>query len=139
MWQLQWDELAIERAIGRGSFGAVYRARWQETTVAVKVLIDRGTLCINLLLDCLVRTIVALSREACWRQPVPTRLLLGAWLPLACQRCCIPTTQRVPCSMRPADRMSHNGGLELPDELMRALDEEAGVMIRMRHPNVVQV
>lgn len=42
MWQLRWDELQIERPIGHGSFGAVYKARWQETTVAVKVLIDKG-------------------------------------------------------------------------------------------------
>lgn len=42
MWQLQWSELEIERKVGRGSFGVVYRARWQETPVAVKVLVDRG-------------------------------------------------------------------------------------------------
>ena len=44
MWQLQWSELEIERKVGRGSFGVVYRARWQETPVAVKVLVDRGAL-----------------------------------------------------------------------------------------------
>jgi len=44
MWPLQWDELAIEPPIGQGSFGTVYRACWQETPVAVKVLIDKGAL-----------------------------------------------------------------------------------------------
>lgn len=42
MWHLQWDELEVERQVGRGSFGAVYKARWRETAVAVKVLIDKG-------------------------------------------------------------------------------------------------
>ncbi|KAI7838582.1 hypothetical protein COHA_007653 [Chlorella ohadii] len=77
MWQLQWGELEIDRQVGRGSFGTVYRARWHETPVAVKVLVDR-------------------------------------------------------------DASLENAGLELPDEKMRELEDEAAVMIRMRHPNVVQ-
>ncbi len=44
MWQLQWGELEIDQQVGRGSFGTVYRARWHETPVAVKVLVDRGAL-----------------------------------------------------------------------------------------------
>lgn len=42
MWQLQWSELQIEQPVGRGSFGCVYRARWNETAVAVKVLFSKG-------------------------------------------------------------------------------------------------
>ena len=32
---------------------------------------------------------------------------------------------------------AHNDGLELPAETMRQLHEEARVMARMRHPNLV--
>jgi len=42
MWQVDWSELHVERAIGRGSFGCVYLARWNETRVAVKVLLNKG-------------------------------------------------------------------------------------------------
>ena len=40
LWEVQWEELAIERRVGKGSFGRVYAARWRETDVAVKVLLD---------------------------------------------------------------------------------------------------
>jgi predicted Ser/Thr protein kinase len=36
-WEVQWEELELERLIGGGSFGRVYLARWKETEVAVKV------------------------------------------------------------------------------------------------------
>lgn len=42
MWHLEWSELEVQHVVGRGSFGAVYRATWQETPVAVKVLFNRG-------------------------------------------------------------------------------------------------
>jgi serine/threonine protein kinase len=34
------DEISIDRPIGSGSFGSVFAAMWQETPVAVKMLID---------------------------------------------------------------------------------------------------
>lgn len=42
MWQVEWEELQILRPAGRGSFGAVYEGRWQETAVAVKLLFNKG-------------------------------------------------------------------------------------------------
>lgn len=66
MWQLQWEELEIERPIGHRSFGAVYRARWQETTVAVKVLIDKGAHLLACLLLAVVRMAAADGLVA-WR------------------------------------------------------------------------
>lgn len=42
LWQVQWEELRLERMIGRGSFGFVYLAYWHETAVAAKVLIMSG-------------------------------------------------------------------------------------------------
>jgi len=42
-WELQFDELQIERAIGEGSWGKVYKARWQQTPVAVKILLDTSS------------------------------------------------------------------------------------------------
>lgn len=40
--------------------------------------------------------------------------------------------------MPAAEAMLHSSGLELPEETMQDLQAEAAVMIRMRHPNVVQ-
>jgi len=42
LWEVQWEELAIMRRVGRGSFGSVYLAEWSHTRVAVKVLISKG-------------------------------------------------------------------------------------------------
>lgn len=42
VWEVQWSELTILRAIGRGSFGSVYLAEWNQVAVAVKVLISTG-------------------------------------------------------------------------------------------------
>ena len=126
MWQLQWDELEIERQVGRGSFGAVYRARWHETSVAVKVLIDRGALvtCETVASNFLVQPAAVIKpAKPCVRQR--TRLL--------------PHSLCVALSPPAADTPLPSAGLELPDETMRELEAEAAVMIRMRHPNVVQV
>ncbi|PRW51177.1 Serine threonine- kinase CTR1 [Chlorella sorokiniana] len=41
VWEVQWAELTIVRAIGRGSFGSVYLAEWNQVPVAVKVLIGK--------------------------------------------------------------------------------------------------
>eukprot|EP00887_Chlorella_sp_A99_P003665 scaffold7.g3665.t1 len=39
-WRIDYRELAVKRKIGEGSFGRVYLARWQETDVAAKVLLN---------------------------------------------------------------------------------------------------
>lgn len=33
MWEVRWEDLEVERAIGRGSFGWVYVARWNQIQV----------------------------------------------------------------------------------------------------------
>lgn len=40
LWEVQWEDVTPLRAIGRGSFGRVYPALWNETQVACKVLIS---------------------------------------------------------------------------------------------------
>lgn len=42
LWEVLWQDVTIEHPIGQGSFGNVYLGRWQQTPVAVKVLINRG-------------------------------------------------------------------------------------------------
>ena len=37
-FEIDFSELIMEKQIGEGGFGLIYRARWRETTVAVKVL-----------------------------------------------------------------------------------------------------
>lgn len=37
-FEIEFDELVMEKQIGEGGFGLIYRARWRETTVAVKLL-----------------------------------------------------------------------------------------------------
>lgn len=37
-FEIDFNELAIERRIGEGGFGIIYKARWRESTIAVKVL-----------------------------------------------------------------------------------------------------
>ena len=39
LWTLDFKDLKIEKQIGEGSFGRVYQAKWNETPVAVKILI----------------------------------------------------------------------------------------------------
>jgi hypothetical protein len=41
--QFHWEELRVARALGNGACGKVYLARWNETPVAVKVLLDGST------------------------------------------------------------------------------------------------
>lgn len=42
IWEVQWEELTILRLIGHGSHGSVYLAEWNQTQVAVKVLVGKG-------------------------------------------------------------------------------------------------
>lgn len=42
VWEVQWPELTIVRLIGQGSYGSVYLAEWNQTQVAVKVLVGKG-------------------------------------------------------------------------------------------------
>ena len=37
-----FDELQFSRVIGEGSFGRVFLGKWQETTVAIKILLSSG-------------------------------------------------------------------------------------------------
>ena len=37
-FEIDFNELTIEKRIGEGGFGIIYRARWRESTIAVKVL-----------------------------------------------------------------------------------------------------
>lgn len=39
-WELNFQDLEIQQPIGEGSWGRVYMARWHETNVAVKVLLQ---------------------------------------------------------------------------------------------------
>ena len=42
LWEVQWPELTLLRLLGRGSFGSVYLAEWNQIPVAVKVLVSQG-------------------------------------------------------------------------------------------------
>ncbi|KAL4444223.1 hypothetical protein ABPG75_011960 [Micractinium tetrahymenae] len=75
-WVVRWDELQLEAPIGQGSFGWVYKGVWNETQVAVKVLIQSG-------------------------------------------------------------QVEEGGGIELPDEVMQELLEEAVVMSHIRSSHCV--
>lgn len=47
-WELRFDDIKIEYPIGEGSWGRVYKANWNQTQVAVKILMDAdGTLSAN--------------------------------------------------------------------------------------------
>jgi len=39
-WQVEWDAITLERAIGKGSYGNVFLASWRQTPVACKILIS---------------------------------------------------------------------------------------------------
>lgn len=45
MWEVPWSELSIMRRIGQGSFGTVYLGEWNQTQVAVKLLVGKGEQC----------------------------------------------------------------------------------------------
>ena len=34
--EINWNELHIEKLISEGGYGLIYKAKWRETTVAVK-------------------------------------------------------------------------------------------------------
>ena len=42
-WQLRFEDISIERPIGEGSWGRVYKGNWNQTQVAVKILLDSAT------------------------------------------------------------------------------------------------
>jgi hypothetical protein len=46
--QFSWDEIHVVRSLGVGSFGKVFLAKWNETAVAVKVLLDAREISIGL-------------------------------------------------------------------------------------------
>lgn len=41
-WAFDFSELEIMRVLGEGSFGRVYLAKWKETLIAVKILLEEG-------------------------------------------------------------------------------------------------
>lgn len=45
--QFSWGELKVARSLGSGAYGKVYLARWNETPVAVKVLLDGSSMAIT--------------------------------------------------------------------------------------------
>lgn len=42
-WQLRFEDITIERPIGEGSWGRVYKGNWNQTQVAIKILLDSTT------------------------------------------------------------------------------------------------
>ena len=42
-WQLNFQDITVERPIGEGSWGRVYKGSWNQTEVAVKILLDSNT------------------------------------------------------------------------------------------------
>ena len=120
LWEVQWEELTLLRLVGHGSFGSVYLAEWNQTRVAVKVLVGRGERqgwgCGKACACCQewcqpASTCSQLSSETRWEQPT---------LPSDA----VPTI---------ADDINR-GRLELPERVLRELQAEAAVMSRMRHP-----
>lgn len=45
--QFSWGELKVARSLGSGAYGKVYLARWNETPVAVKVLLDGHSIALS--------------------------------------------------------------------------------------------
>lgn len=41
-WQIIFSDLIVLKPIGEGSFGRVYKCKWNHTDVAVKILVDSG-------------------------------------------------------------------------------------------------
>ena len=41
-WELRFEDIIVERSIGQGSWGHVYKGNWKSTPVAVKILLDSG-------------------------------------------------------------------------------------------------
>ena len=38
VWNISYDEIMMEQELGRGTFGVVYKGKWRDIPVAVKVL-----------------------------------------------------------------------------------------------------
>ena len=63
VWEVQWPELTILRAVGHGSFGSVYLAEWNQVPVAVKVLIGKGECACLRVRECSCWTTVCTRRH----------------------------------------------------------------------------
>ena len=42
-WELDFNDIKLEKSIGAGSWGHVYKGNWKETSVAVKILLDTSS------------------------------------------------------------------------------------------------
>ena len=113
LWLVAWEELRIEKLIGRGSFGVVYLSRWNATPVAVKLLLQAG------------------ARAAALPPPRLRRGQLGA--AASKPRSSSPPALCTPCSPS-ADSAGGVDGLDLPDAALTELYAEAELMARIRHP-----
>lgn len=129
--------MQIVRCIGEGSFGRVYLATWHETTVACKV---RPLASIFV---CGSPAAAPRRGHALLRPPVspaatrraPTRP------PPRCRRRIPPAPPRVSQVLLGSAQISSardaEAALEASRQLMAQLDEEAGLMASLRHPNCV--
>lgn len=132
-WEVVWHELAIERAIGRGSYGWVYLAHWRRTPVAVKVLVNIGA--------CKITRGAPMGGGGGGRAEqtpavAPRDILCGC----GSSRASFNHSSALPalfCTPS-ADDVGASSRLELPAATMRALHAEAAVMAGLRHPCVVQ-
>lgn len=39
-WEIEWKDLTIEKELGRGAFGIVYKGKWKKMDVAIKKVIE---------------------------------------------------------------------------------------------------
>ena len=89
-WEVRWEDIQLERLLGRGSYGRVYYGRWAETPCAVKVLLTTGAL----------GRVQGVSRQTSLEQ---AQLRQGADCTTLLPRTCLQTWwSRGSCSCRPA-------------------------------------